>query len=126
MVRDVPISARATPAGLLHVLPAEPGLRVTLLLRVPSGACPVSGNPLLGALRLSYVTAEATLEVVSLRRRLHQLASGGAESAGGLERLCAQAAREVADAIGAPVCAVLWAVVRPGLMLVRVTAEIEP
>lgn len=122
----IPVTTRARFVGRLAVVPA-PGIRAVVhTVRIPRGACPVSGNPLSGTLTLQYTPSGYTIEVVSLAAAMRWACSGSASAPRSVEDLAAWAAREAAVAVGVRVVAVVDVVVRPGRQRLRVEAACSP
>ena len=96
------VSSRATvPDGArVAVLPQLGAGTVSLWSSFPRGACPVSGNPILGAVHLTYRPGRVVLKLVSVRQLV-------------------QAARTAPEAQSIEAAA-LWLLVRPGPQLYRV------
>lgn len=90
----------AFPGSPLNLVASHGVRHVKHTLWVPRGACPVSGNPLLGLCTVVYYPGEHAIEVASLRRALHwactSRASGAPRSA---EALAAWLARTVQQAL---------------------------
>jgi hypothetical protein len=112
----IPVTRRSASvdASLLRTLPAEGVARVEHVLRVPRGACPVSGNPLSGSLTISYDPAGLVLEVVSLDHALRWACSGAPGAPRSAEALAAWAATTARPAVGVPVRVRLDLTLRPG------------
>ena len=74
LLRRIPVTRQARPTPTrLAVVHAYGASGTVHELAVPRGACPVSGNPLSGTLRVEY-TATVSVEVVTL----HEYAEPGA------------------------------------------------
>ena len=115
------ITRRATGFGPVVTVKAAPGQRLTHVLRLPGGACPVSGNPIAAALCVRYTSTGGALEVVSLRAHALALWASpppGAESVEGYAATLSAQLRELVP--GAEVT--LAALVRPGPQLLMVRA----
>jgi len=112
------VSARATPTGDagLAVLPSAGVGRVSHWVRVPGGACPVSGNPIVGLVAVSYAPHTVVVELVSLRRFVRN----ALRRANSVERLALALHGPIAEAVGVPVKLDLWLLVRPGPQVYRV------
>ena len=108
-------AATPHPSGLWTV----PGrvARVSHLLRVPSGACPFSRNPIFGLVRLTYAPSGLTLEVVSLHQYLRDIVRPDADHPRSVEGLAARIAVDASAAVGVPVAVELMLVVRPWQVL---------
>ena len=90
---------------------------VTHLLRVPSGVCPFSHNPVLGLARLTYAPAGLTLEVVALHRYMREIVRPAADHPRSVEGLAARIAADASAAVGVPVSVELTLLVRPWQVL---------
>ena len=103
------------PSGLWTV----PGkvASVAHLLRVPSGACPFSRNPVLGLARLTYAPAGLTLEVVALHRYMQEIVRPAPDHPRSVEGLAARIAVDASAAVGVPVTVELVLLVRPWQVL---------
>ena len=115
------ITRRAQGSGPLVTVPARPGQHLVHVLRLPGGACPVSGNPIAALLCISYTSDGHALEVVSLRA--HVLAVWAAPPPGSesVEGFAATLAADIAAVV--PIdCVTLAALVRPGPQLLIVRA----
>lgn len=115
LFRRIPITVRSRPAGaLLHTVASFGVGNVVHELPAPRGACPVSGNPLSGTVRISYDPADRTLEVVALLDTLRWAASGADGAPRSVEAMAVWLAKESAGAVGVRVAVVLDFIVRPG------------
>jgi hypothetical protein len=90
---------------------------VAHLLRVPSGACPFSRNPVLGLARLTYASAGLTLEVVALHRYMQEIVRPAVDHPRSVEGLAARIAADASAAVGVPVAVELTLLVRPWQVL---------
>ena len=108
-------AASRHPSGLWTV----PGkvARVAHLLRVPSGACPFSRNPMLGLARLTYAPAGLTLEVVALHRYMQEIVRPASDHPRSVEGLATRIALDASAAVGVPVAVELTLLVRPWQVL---------
>lgn len=117
------VSARAwVPDGCsVAVLPVAAGVRVDLWVLFPRGACPVSGNPILGLARVQYVTSALVAELVSVRQLVVRAGRSPVAAAQSVEGCAAWISAEISRAVGVPVAVTLLLLVRPGPQLYRVT-----
>ena len=108
-------AASPHPSGLWTV----PGkvASVAHLLRVPSGACPFSRNPVLGLARLTYAPAGLTLEVVALHRYMQEIVRAAAGHPRSVEGLAERIVVDASAAVGVPVAVELTLLVRPWQVL---------
>jgi len=108
-------AASPHPSGLWTV----PGrvARMSHLLRVPSGACPFSRNPVFGVARLTHAPAGLTLEVVALHRYMREIVRPAADHPRSVEGLAARIAADASAAVGVPVTVELTLLVRPWQVL---------
>lgn len=113
----ITVRARTVPASPLLVLPADGAEQVTHWLGFPRGACPVSGNPIVGLVRVRYEPALSVLEVVSLQVLIQSLALRGAQS---IEGAAGRLHEAVTKALQGPAQIDLWLLVRPGPQVVHV------
>lgn len=116
------VSARAVvPEGcLVAVLPTAGVAQVDLWLPFPRGACPVSGNPILGAVHVSYQPRDAVVELVSTHRLVQRAGRSPTTDAQSVEGAARWLHDELERAVGVPVIVELWLLVRPGPQLYRV------
>ena len=122
LLRWRPVSTvRSEPAGGLRVIPCANGLAITHWLRVPMGACPVSGNPIGGMVRIAYFTGSVSVEVVALREMMQWAVAGGQGAPASVEGLARWVQSELARA-GIRAQVTLWVLVRPGPQILRVGA----
>lgn len=116
------VTARAFGSGPLLLVPCSAGLRMSHLLRLPGGACPVSSNPI-GALLLTRYTAGAgALEVVTLRAVILSAWANPPPGAQSVEGFAAHVAALVRASGVHPESVTLWALVRPGPQILCVRA----
>jgi len=108
-------SASQHPSGLWTV----PGkvARVEHLLRVPSGACPFSRNPVFGLARLTYAPATLTLEVVALDRYMQDIVRPAPDHPRSVEALALRIATDASAAVNVPVTVDIVLLIRPWQML---------
>lgn len=114
----IPISNRARLSGLLYVFDLPGVVEIGHVLDIPSGMCPMSGNPVSGTIGLSY-SADVAVEVVSLHQLVQQAQH---ESPKTFEGWCAYVAGAVASAVGVPVEYSASAKVNPGPQTLRVSS----
>lgn len=120
------ISSRATPSPgtRLHVMESAKGLSVVHRMLVPSGACPVSGNPIAGVAFVSYTTSALVVEIVSLREAVVWAATSRAESAPrNIEALAGWIHDQTRRAVRVPTRVALHLLIRPGPQVYSVTCE---
>lgn len=119
------VTARATrPEGCqLHVLPALGAASVEHVLKVPRGACPVSGNPRSGRLRVQYRPGAVVLEIVSLEVLLQRAAREHPPLARSIEELARLLHAETRLALGVAVQVELDLIVEPGPQRYRVSFD---
>jgi len=117
-VAMIPISNRARPRGLLYVFDLPDVVTIGHVLDIPSGMCPMSGNPLRGTIELEYA-APVAVEVVSLHQLVQQAQH---ESPKTFEGWCAYVANAVASAVRVPVRYSATAQVNPGPQTLRVSS----
>lgn len=112
------ISKRAMPAadGVLHLLPAIGAPLTEHWLTFPRAACPVSGNPIGGLVRVQYQPATSVIEIVSLR----DLVRSSPLKANSIEGVAAWLHATISAAVDVPVAVDLWLLVRPGPQIYRV------
>lgn len=123
-LKRVPVTVRSRPAGaLLRTVESFGVASVVHELRAPRGACPVSGNPLSGTVRISYAPVGCVLEVVALLDALAWAASGADGAPRSVEAMAHRLAAECGAAVGVPVVVVLDLVIRPGRQRLVVTAS---
>ena len=114
----IPISNRARLSGLLYVFDLPGVVEIGHVLDIPSGMCPVSGNPICGTIELRYRAAVA-VEVVSLHQLVQQARHASPKT---FEGWCAYVAQVVASAAGVPVEYSASAKVNPGPQTLRVSS----
>jgi hypothetical protein len=91
---------------------------------VPSGACPVSGNPITGIAVVSYTTTTFVIEIVSLREALIWAATSREESAPrNIEALAEWLFVQTRQAAQTSVRVSLYLLIRPGPQVYSVTRE---
>lgn len=100
------------------VLPNEGAGPVSLWSPFPRDACPVSGNPILGAVHITYRPGRYVLEVVSVHRLVQRARHEPAAQS--IEAAALWLRQELTKAAGVPVVVELWLLVRPGPQLYRV------
>ena len=116
------ITTQATmhPSGLATV-PAAGICTSTHIVPVPSGACPVSRNPILGVAILRYEPVGCALEVVALTDYMRQIVRPLPGHPRNVEGLAARIAVDAGAALGCPVSVELILLVWP-LQILRVRA----
>lgn len=118
----VPVTRRATTATPhLSTVDAHGVSTVRHVLRVPPGACPVSGNPLSGTISIEYAPSGKAIEVVTLHDALLWACSGVGAAPRSVEELAAWMAGQASAAVGCPCVVVLDLLVRPGRQRLVVT-----
>ena len=112
---------RVTSAATVHFcgLATVPGAarRMVHLLHFPRRACPFSGNPVLGVVRVAYSPAAITLEVVALRKYLSKIVKPAPNHPRTVEGVAARIASDAATVLGVPVTVDLLLLVRPWQIL---------
>lgn len=120
------ISSRAIPVSgtHLHVMDSQAGLKVAHRILVPSGACPVSGNPITGLAVVSYTTKDFVIEIVSLREALLWATSSREETAPrNIEALAEWLHKQACTAAQVEVSVRLHLLIRPGPQIYSVTRD---
>lgn len=117
------VTKRARSSGALSVVAASGVSRVSHVVRIPSGACPVSGNPVLGWLRMDYAPADVTVEVVSLLWAVEWACSGAPGAPSSVEALAAWAAGAGRAATGVETVVTATVIVRPGWQVLTCEAR---
>jgi hypothetical protein len=117
---SIPITARSseTPSRL-RVVDAHGVKSLRHIIMFPRAACPVSGNPIIGAMVVRY-TAQVAIEVVTLRDAVAFSASRHPDAPRSVEQLVSWLADEAGRAVGSPVEVEAWMLVRPGPQLLIV------
>lgn len=116
------VSARAVvPEGCsVAVLPALDTSAMDLWTPFPRGACPVSGNPILGLVHIRYHPRDVVAELVSARDLVERAGRSPTTDAQSVEGAARWLHDELERAVGVPVIVKLWLLVRPGPQLYRV------
>ena len=97
----------------LWIVPVGEIRQITHWLRIPSGACPVSHNPVLACARLRYCPNGQALEVVALYQHVRSLCRGGDGQPRSVEGLALRLATDARAALGCPVRLDLWLMIYP-------------
>lgn len=119
--KDVPVTRLAHPTtSRLSVVDGGGVNAVRHVVRVPSSACPVSGNPIAGVAVIRY-TAAVSVEVVTLRDAMAWACSGSPGAPRSVETLAGWLRDQVTAAVGVPSSVSLYLLIRPGPQLLIVS-----